>query len=195
MPPKGKRGSDLTAPLTKTEPASISAARSAPRAGSEVQRLAPRPERERLAGAVASAGAAGGGGGGSPGGRPWRGRRRRPDRRSPRRRPPSPARRPPARSARRTSRGRPAARRPAGAARPAGQRAADLVVQDVEEVRAGQRSDRGPAVEGIAHRKRLHAPDERVLEALGGLLHDDEALSGDAALSRVRGAGLRRLVG
>jgi len=40
MPPKGRRGSDLTIPLTKTEPLSISGMKRAARSRSWVQRLA-----------------------------------------------------------------------------------------------------------------------------------------------------------
>jgi hypothetical protein len=42
-PPNGSRASDFTAPLTNTQPASISAARRSPRAASAVQMLAPSP--------------------------------------------------------------------------------------------------------------------------------------------------------
>ncbi len=54
MPPEGRRGSDLTTPLTKTEPASIRAARRSARARSRVEREAPRPKVESLAWRMAS---------------------------------------------------------------------------------------------------------------------------------------------
>src|SRR5258706_15773540 len=54
MPPKGRRGSDLTMPLMKTLPDSIWGASNSAAAISRVQRLAPRPYEERLARRMAS---------------------------------------------------------------------------------------------------------------------------------------------
>src|ERR1041384_3026100 len=49
MPPKGRRGSDLTTPLTKTAPASTSAARRSARAGAEAERgVVGEPDRVPL---------------------------------------------------------------------------------------------------------------------------------------------------
>ena len=52
-PPNGRRGSDLTTPLTKTEPNSIAAASAAPLAAFAVQIDAPSPKRDRLASSTA----------------------------------------------------------------------------------------------------------------------------------------------
>src|SRR6058998_3714866 len=52
-PPNGMRGSDFTAPLTNTIPDSISRASSSARARSFVQMLAPRPNSESFASAIA----------------------------------------------------------------------------------------------------------------------------------------------
>ena len=54
MPPKGRRGSDLTSPFTNTEPASTSGARRSARSRLAVQRDAPSPKVESFARRMAS---------------------------------------------------------------------------------------------------------------------------------------------
>src|SRR2546428_378536 len=54
MPPKGSRGSEATIPLMNTLPAWTSLARPRARSISRVQRLAPKPNWESLATAIAS---------------------------------------------------------------------------------------------------------------------------------------------
>ena len=54
MPPNGRRGSLLTMPFTKTEPASISTAARSICAASLDQKAAPRPNVGWLASAIAS---------------------------------------------------------------------------------------------------------------------------------------------
>ncbi len=172
-PPKGRRGSDATIPLTKTAPDSTVRASASPRGDVARSRCSrrgrsrscsrsrrPRPRRRPAA-------------------------RRRPDRTSPR-----PGRacrrgRRRGRSARRSSPARRAAAHRRGPARPGGptRRPAARARRAGRRVRAGR-----PGSPDRADRRRA-APRQRcakpLLELVGDRLGDEEALGGDARLAGV----------
>ena len=181
MPPKGRRGSDLTMPLTKTEPASISAARASPRPESrgpearaqaeagavrQLDRLVgvPRADhrRHRAEGLLVEGGHAG----------PDAGEHGRRVELALRRS----SRWPPVRSA-----------APASTER------------RTWSSRSSSRSSRASGPTSVARSsgsptfRRLHGRDELLLEAVGDRLVDDEALGRDAALAGVDRARPGRL--
>ena len=181
MPPNGRRGSDFTMPLTKTEPASISTARRSCSAGSRgpgARRRGRRPCRWRARS-------------------PRRGPRTRKSAATGPKSSSSPGRRAGHRRRRAPSAGRSSPARSSGSAaqeqpRPGRHRALHLLGELVADRRGGERADLGRRVHRIADLERRHAADEARRERVVDRLVDDEALGRDAGLAVVDRARLDR---
>src|SRR5207245_9844965 len=72
------------------------------------------------------------------------------------------------------------------------QRRLTLPFERLAEIAAGERTDLGPGVEGVADGEALDGLRERALEGLRDVALDDEALRGDAGLAGVLVAGAHR---
>src|SRR5208282_2824959 len=68
----------------------------------------------------------------------------------------------------------------------------DVGVEILDGIRSGERADIRFGIEGIAELERLHAADKFLLEFIGDLFVNDEALGGDAGLAIIHDTGFDR---